>query len=302
MAYRLIDLAVEAGADAVKFQVYRERDLYAGEIGEIFQELEMPDEMVPQLASYCQSQGIEFMASFFSERDFRVIDPHVKRHKIASPELHHPGLLELAAQSKKPVVLSTGISTMEEIAWAVDFFESGRLTLLQCNVDYPTPPAETNLRAMVYLREAFGCGAGLSDHTRDPILAPVGAVALGATIIEKHFTIHNRLIGPDHGFAVTGEELGEMVRAIGTMETMLGSGKKGIAQGEENLRQFSMRRVHASKPIAKGDVLKEGANLAILRSGHQKPGIHAKELKNVVGKVATRDIREGIGISWGDWE
>ncbi|MCZ7587139.1 MAG: N-acetylneuraminate synthase family protein [Deltaproteobacteria bacterium] len=199
MAKTLIDAAADAGADAVKFQTYRPETVYVPNAGdsdylseagikesitEIFRDLSMPYEMIPELAAYAAEKNIEFMSTPFSVRDFSEIDPHVRRHKIASYEISHVRLLEAAGQSGKPLVLSTGASVEADIAWAVDTYRSAGgadLTLMQCTAKYPAPVSSLNLRTLPWLRDRFGVRVGLSDHSRHPTWAPVAAVALGAT-------------------------------------------------------------------------------------------------------------------------
>lgn len=320
MAKTLIELAAEAGADAVKFQVFRAQTVYAQEAGpcahlkekgihediqEVFKDLEMPYEMIPKLAEYCRRCGVSLMASFFSPHDFWAVDPHVSMHKIASPEMHHPRLLELAARSGKQTLISTGISQPEEIAWALKHFlqEGGRQpTLMQCTVQYPADPDAMNLRVIPFLRERFGVPVGLSDHSRDPVCSPVAAVALGARVIEKHFTLDNRLVGPDHVWAITPQELKEMVRAVRLTEQMLGSSEKEIADAEKPLLEFSRRGIQAIRPIKRGELFQEGVNIDILRPGKHQRGVHPRHLELIEGKPAQRDVALGTGIQEGDWE
>jgi len=255
--------------------------------------------MVPKLAEHCKARGVTLMASAFSEEMFRLIDPFVSIHKIASPELHDPTLVKLAASSEKPTLLSTGLSTLEEIAWAVDLFQKsgGRgLTLLQCTVQYPTDPTAAHLHVLKTLSQTFSLPVGLSDHTRDPLCAPIAAVGLGAKVVEKHFTLHNRLVGPDHVWAITGEELKEMVQKIRLAEQMLGDSPKGIVPEEEALRTFSRRSIQAICHIPKGTSLQLGKNIAILRPGTQLQGLHPRYLEDVEGKMTLRDIDQGTGI------
>jgi sialic acid synthase SpsE len=319
MAQRLIDAAVDAGADAVKFQTYRPETVYvenagvseymasvgtAENIRDVFADLSMPYVMVPELHAYCQRRGIQFLSTPFSEQDFAAVDPYVARHKIASYEITHLRLLELAARSRKPLILSTGAADEDEITWAIDIFRKngGReLTLMQCTLAYPVPPHDAHLRVLTRLQERFGLPVGFSDHTRHPIYGPVAAVALGARVIEKHYTLHNQLPGPDHGFAITTFELKEMVQAIRATEQLLGHGVKEIAQAEQAMHRFGQRRLQATRPIAVGDRLREGENVAILRSGNQTKGIHPKYLVELEGKCATRNIPLGSGIQQADW-
>lgn len=319
MAKALIDIAKESGADAVKFQTYRPETVYVHNAGQssyladagiledistIFADLAMPYEMIEELAAYCKKSKIEFMSTSFSEKDFEEVDPYVSRHKIASYENSHIHLLKLAAQSKKPLLLSTGASTVDEIAWAVSTYreEGGKdITLLQCTAKYPADPDSMNLSALTFLKERFQCPVGLSDHSRDPVIAPVMATALGATVIEKHFTLSNSLPGPDHSFAVVPSELKEMVREIRSAEAMRGGGFKGIHRSEEELRKFARRGLQAILRIKPGEEFREGKNIAILRPGNQTIGVHPRFLKEIEGKPAKREIEAGSGILFGDW-
>lgn len=320
MARALIDAAAEAGADAVKFQTYRPETIYVHNAGQsryladagiledittIFADLSMPYEMIAELSDYCKSKGIQFMSTPFSEGDFKAVDPHVKVHKIASYEISHLRLIELAARSGKPLILSTGAATEEEIAWAVDLFRKNggkELVLLQCTAKYPAESSTMNLLTIPWLRQRYKVDAGLSDHSKDPVVAPVAAVALGAKVIEKHFTLDNRLPGPDHFFAVTADELKQLVHAVREAEKMRGNSFKVVEACEEELRTFATRGIQALQQIKKGDTLHEGGNIAILRPGNQQQGIHPRYIVDIEGKIAKRDIDAGSGIRKGDWE
>lgn len=319
MAKALIDVAKDAGADAVKFQTYRPETVYVENAGKsgyladagiledistIFADLAMPYELIEDLALHCRESKIDFMSTPFSEKDFEEVDPYVVRHKIASYENGHIHLLRLAARAKKPLFLSTGASTVDEIAWAVSTFKEaggGDITLLQCTARYPAEPFSMNLSAMAFLMERFNCPVGLSDHSRDPVIAPVMATALGGTVIEKHFTLSNHLPGPDHSFAVLPSELKEMVRCVREAAMMRGSGYKGIQQSEEELRRFARRGLQATQHIALGEKFSEGKNFAILRPGNQTIGVHPRFIEEIEGRVAKREIEAGSGILFGDW-
>ncbi|SCA58845.1 Uncharacterized protein AB751O23_AT_00080 [Chlamydiales bacterium SCGC AB-751-O23] len=319
MAKTLIEKAKEAGANAVKFQLFKAQSVYAKNAGsaqylrnkgetatieDIFKDLELPEDFLPELFNYCQKQEIEFMASSFSEEEFVAIDPYVKRHKIASYEISHLRILEQAALSKKPLILSTGAANLQEIEWAVDFYaqKGGEdLSLLQCTAQYPADVSSINLRSIPFFKKRFGVAVGLSDHSLDPVLAPVAAVALGATVIEKHYTLNKNLPGPDHNFAITCEELKSMVEAIRETHKMLGSEEKNVSQGEGELREFACRAVQAHRDIRKGDLLKEGDNIQILRPGKNSKGVHPRFLFELEGKAARKDIKCGIGLQEGDW-
>lgn len=318
MARALIDVAAEAGADAVKFQTYRPETVYVGnagasnyladagikdDISAIFADLAMPYEMLPELASYCRDRNLDFMSTGFSPADFQAIDPHVRVHKIASYEISHPHLLTLAAKSGKPLVLSTGASTEDDIAWAVETFRAagGRdLCLLQCTAKYPAPVGSLNLRAIPWLRHRFGVAAGLSDHSAEPTVSAVAAVALGARVIEKHYTLDKRLPGPDHAFAITPVELKALVRDVRLAEQALGDGLKRVLAEEQELAAFARRGLQATRAIAPGETLREGENFAILRPGQQRLGAHPRHLSRFEGRSATRAIAAGEGLQIGD--
>lgn len=319
-AKKLIEVAAEAGANAIKFQVFRPDTIYvpnAGSSGylssagiekemqEIFTDLAMPYDMIPTLAAHAEKNGIEFMATPFSKQDFLAIDPYVKKHKIASYEIGHIRLIELIAKTGKPTFMSTGAANESEIAWAVETFkknQGGHLTLMQCTACYPANAHSLNLRSISWLQERFQCQVGLSDHSQEANTAPVAAVTLGATAIEKHFTLDSSLPGPDHAFALEPHALKSMVAAIRDTEKMLGSWVKTIHPSEMELRNFARRGLQAIQEIQKGDLLKEGVNIGILRPGNQPLGIHPKFLEQVEGKRATRHIPLGNGLQVNDYE
>ncbi|MBI4398040.1 MAG: N-acetylneuraminate synthase family protein, partial [Candidatus Omnitrophica bacterium] len=306
MAKALIDVAAQAGCDAVKFQTYRAHTVYVPNAGEsdylaeagfrasipdIFRDLSMPYEMIPLLAEYCKKKKIEFMSSPFSVSDLEAVDPYVRIHKIASYEINHVRLLEAVAKTKKPVFVSTGASRLEDIEFAVHFLKergSGQVYLMQCTAKYPAPPESLNLAVIPELYKKFNLPVGLSDHSRHPVYAPVASVALGACAIEKHFTLDNRLPGPDHPFALTPSELAELVQAVRSSEKLRGSGEKKVSQWEEELRQFAHRALQALVPIKKGDLFREGINFDILRPGKQRQGAHPRFVEKVSGKHALR--------------
>lgn len=318
-SYALIEAAKEASADAVKFQLFRSETVYvknAGmsdylreggirkEIGELFKEMEMPYEMIPLLAKRCSEVGIQFLVSTFSVQDFDQIDPFVSMHKIASYEISHLHLLERAAKSGKPLLLSTGASTVSDIDWAVKTFKkySGKdLTLLQATAKYPATAHGMHLNTIPWLKKRYGVRVGLSDHSLDPLTAPLAAVALGAKVIEKHFTLSKQLHGPDHAFALEPIELKKMVKGIREVQKMLGSAFKKVYEEERELYDFARRRVQALKDIQTGEILEEGKNIAILRPGKRLPGLHPKYLEAMEGKPAKNFIAAGDGIKDGDF-
>jgi len=319
MALELIDVAVEAACDAVKFQVYRPETVYVPNAGnsdylshsgitepitDIFRDLSMPYEMIPRLADHCRERGILFMASAFSVADARQVDPYTPVHKIASYEISHVRLLESIASTGKPLVLSTGASDPEDIEIALKCHrdgDGGGVCLMQCTARYPAEVDSLNLLALRTLAQQFGTPVGLSDHSRDPLLAPVMAVALGARVIEKHYTLNNRLPGPDHAFALEPDELKVMVRAIRDAEKARGSGVKEVLPAEEELRHYARRGLQATQDIEPGTLLEEGVNFDILRPGKQRLGMHPRWIDCAHGHRATRRIKVGDGITEGDY-
>lgn len=304
-AKRLIDVAAEAGADSVKFQVFRAEHLYPRNAGrtdylddptpiyDIIAAMELPYEWIPELAAHCADKGVVFLASVFDEESADRLDPYVAAHKIASYEMTHLPLLRHVARKGKPVILSTGTATLDEVAASVRAFrEAGgrELALMQCTASYPAPPESLNLRAIVTLRSAFGAPAGLSDHSRDPLVGPLGAVALGANLLEKHYTLDNSLPGPDHRYAVEPDELRRMIQAVRDLERALGSGEKVLHPVERELHAFARRYVFAIRAIRRGEALTT-ENVRILRKGKQPAGLPPSAWEQILGRSAARDLR-----------
>lgn len=304
-------LAKEAGADAIKFQTFHPERLYAKgagtsgyltqagtkeEMQSLFSKLMMPHEIIKTIAEICEATGIEFMSTPFSEVDFDAVNPFVSRHKIASYELSHLHILRRAKAAKKPIYLSTGASNIYEINWALQQLQGADVTLLQCTAAYPAVDSAVNLATLKTLAHAFQLPVGISDHSLDPFTAPIAAVALGATVIEKHVTLDRRLPGPDHSFAITFEELCEMVKRIREVELMGGTRCKVPTAEELELYYFAKRRIQATCFIAKGEKITLDDNCAILRPGNQRQGVHPSQIASVEGMRALKDITEGEGI------
>lgn len=317
-ALKLVDAAKEAGADAIKFQTFTAENTYVKDSGisqylamagitenifELFKTLQMPKEWIIKIASHAKSVGIEFMSSVFSIDDLNLIDPYVKRHKIASYEISHFPLLKAVAETKKPIILSTGASNLEEIDLSVDYLKSNGshdITLLQCTAKYPAPIDSLNLRTIPFFKNRYQLNVGLSDHSQDPLVAPLAAVTLGGLVIEKHFTLDRSLSGPDHFFSITPKELKEMVKAIKETEIALGNGIKKVEKVEEELKNFAKRGIQALRDIQEGEILTFGENIAVLRPGTCLPGIHSKFLSEIEGKKSLRRIKSGEGIQLND--
>ena len=300
MAFRLVDVAAEAGANAVKFQHFKAKTLYPRSAGssdyldsprsiyEIIQEMEMPDSWVPLLAERCGEKGVSFLSSPFDETAVDWLDTFVPAYKVASYEISHVPLLRHIARKGKPVILSTGTADMSEVLEAVGLIRAegnAQIVILQCTASYPAPLEAINARAIVTMREMTSCSVGLSDHSRDPIVAPMAAVALGASIVEKHFTLDRSLPGPDHKFAIEPDELREMVRRIREVEQALGDGRKERHPVEKELHAFARRCIFAVKPIAAGERLSPG-NIAVLRRGKKGEGLPPSQYDAVLGRTA----------------
>ena len=303
-ALRLVNVAAEAGADAVKFQHFKAAKLYPRSAGEsdylnvprpiydIIHEMETPDDWVPALAEHCGKRGIAFLSSAFDEASADLLEPFVPAFKVASYEMTHVPLLRHLARKGKPLIISTGAATLPEVMHIVDVVRregNEQMILLQCTARYPTPLSAVNARALVALREATGLPTGLSDHSRDPVVAPVVAVALGACVVEKHFTLSNRLPGPDHAFAIEPDELATLVRRVREAEQALGHGRKETLPEEEELRGFARRSVFATRDIKPGETLGMD-NVAVLRCGKRGFGLPPEALDRVLGRAAACPI------------
>ena len=303
-ALRLIDAAADAGADAVKFQHFKAAKLYPRSAGEsdylnmarpiydIIREMETPDVWVPRLAERCRERRVDFLSSAFDEASADLIEPFVPAFKIASYEMTHVPLLRHVARKRKPLIISTGAAALAEVLHIVDIVRkegNDQIILLQCTAKYPTPLSGVNARALVALRDATGLPTGLSDHSRDPIVAPVIAVALGACLIEKHFTLSNRLPGPDHAFAIEPEELGVLVGRVRDAEQALGHGRKETLPEEVELRAFARRSIFAARDIRPGELLTPD-NVAVLRCGKLGFGLPPEALERVMGRTTMRAI------------
>jgi sialic acid synthase SpsE len=312
-ARRLIDVAADAGADAVKFQTYTGRDLYStktprfdylGELGarpvhELLDALALPREWQPLLAAHCRDRGIEFLSSPFDRAAVDELDAlDVAAIKIASFEIVDLPLIEYAASTGRPLIISTGMATLAEIEDAVGTARaagSSGVCLLQCASLYPAPPHVMNLRAMDTMRIAFGTPVGLSDHTLGIHIAP-SAVAMGAELVEKHFTLDRTSPGPDHPFAIEPDELRSMVAHIREVEAALGDGRKTGPSAEESVEMYAKARrsIVAATDIPAGTRISREM-LTVKRPGH---GIPPRFLDAVVGRIARTDIEADDVVTW----
>ncbi len=310
-ALALIDVAAEAGADAVKFQGFRARTLYPRSAGtsdylgdprsiyDIIEAMELSPAWLPTLAARCRARGVHFLCTPFDEEWVERLDPHVPAFKLASYELSHLPLARTVLTRGKPVFASTGAHTLDEVRPLLDLARevgNPQVVVLQCTAAYPTPPHAVNARAIATLRKATGHLVGLSDHSRDPVIAPVVAVALGACVVEKHFTLSNRLPGPDQGFAVEPGELGQLVRAVRAAEAVLGSGDKTVLAVEDELRRFALRSVFAVRAIGAGETF-SADNVRVLRNGDHPAGLPPSAYARLLGRRASRAVAAEVPIT-----
>jgi N,N'-diacetyllegionaminate synthase len=311
IAKQLIDVAAEAGADAVKFQTYKGSDLYSSKTphfeylkddrspAELLDALALPREWQPELADHARARGIAFFsAPFDNDAVDTLAAVGVPALKIASFELVDLPLIRYAAAVGVPMILSTGMATygeIEDALGAVQETGNRQVALLRCASVYPAPAEIINLRAMATMREAFGVPVGLSDHTTG-ISVPAGAAALGANLVEKHFTLSRELEGPDHPFALEPDELRAMVAAIRDVEAALGTGRlEGPSEAEAGeMYRLARRSVVAAADIPAGTAITREM-LTIKRPGY---GVKPRDLDLLVGRSARVDIEFDDVITW----
>jgi N,N'-diacetyllegionaminate synthase len=325
LALQLVDTAAACGADAVKFQTfsadklvragaakaaYQQRATGDGDQHEMLKALEMSEALHHQLVQRCQALGIEFMSTPFDTdaADF-LLQLGMKRIKVPSGEITNEPFLQFLAAKGVPLIVSTGMATLEEIETAVRVIGEARgkagfggeladsLTILHCTSNYPAECSDVNLRAMQTIGKATGMPVGYSDHTLG-VAVSTAAVALGATVIEKHFTLDRNLAGPDHKASLTPAELTTLIQQIRDVEMALGSAVKAPTASEWPIRALVRRSVTTTRPVAAGERFSD-EHLVLLRPGD---GIAPGELKRVVGRRASRDIPAGVTLQWQDVE
>ncbi len=306
-AKELIRKAAEAGADAVKFQTYRAEDLYSKNTPQfskdpikpydMIKKVQHPREWIPLLFEFAKGYDIDFLSSPFDNDAVDLLDnTGVGLFKVASPEIVDLRLLKYIAGKGKPVILSTGMASLGEIEEAVDAVKSAgnnNVALLHCNTCYPSPVHIVNLKAMETLCNAFKMPTGFSDHTLGWHI-PVAAVALGACIIEKHFTLSRDQEGPDHGFSIEPEELKYMVKNIRDVEKAMGNGTKKVSQEEMENYEKGRRSLIASADIPKGTIITESM-VTTKRPGY---GIKPKYFDMIIGRITKVDISEDDILMW----
>jgi len=307
LARQLIDVAAEAGADMVKFQTfsadrlvtrtakkadYQTQSTDSNESQhEMLRRLELSAEMHRELIVHCATRNIDFFSTGFDTESIDLLVSVGQDHfKIPSGEITNLPYLRHIGRLGKAIILSTGMATMGEIEAAIEVFEEegtprSNMTVLHCTTEYPTPMSEVNLRAMQSIHAAFGVAVGYSDHTSG-IEVAIAAAALGATVIEKHFTLDRNLPGPDHRASLEPEELKAMIAAIRNVEVALGDGIKRLTASEARNKPIARKSLVASRPIKMGDVF-SAHNITVKRPG---TGISPMRWDEVLGRRAPHDF------------
>lgn len=314
LAKKLVDAAADAGADLVKFQTFnaervatqnapkaeyqtRTTDEAQSQFA-MLRQLELSAEMHETLIAYCLSRNVGFFSTGFDIESLKYLASlGAERFKIPSGEITNLPYLRHVGRFSKPVILSTGMATLGEIEAALEVLEingtpRSQIIVLHCNTEYPTPMKDVNLRAMCNIRDAFDVAVGYSDHTAG-IEVPIAAVALGATVIEKHLTLDNNLPGPDHKASLGPDEFAEMVRAIRNVEEAMGGSIKRPSPSEAKNKLIVRKSLVAAKPICAGEQF-TAENVTAKRPG---TGISPMRWDEVMGRVAARDFREDELIS-----
>ena len=311
IAKKLVDKAIEAGADVIKFQTFKAEKLVSKtakqaeyqkkNIGAnsddsqyyMLKKLELSEKDHQELLAYCKERGILFFSTAFDMESIDYLHSlNLGFWKIPSGEITNYPYIKKIAQYHEPVILSTGMCEMNDIAAAMKVLlkygvQKNQITILHCNTEYPTPYEDVNLLAMQQIQKEFDVAVGYSDHTKG-IEVPIAAVALGASVIEKHFTLDRNMEGPDHKASLEPDELKAMVLAIRNIEKALGNGNKAVSESERKNIAIARKSIVAACPIKKGDVLTED-NLTVKRPG---TGISPMRWEEVIGTNATKDFEE----------
>jgi len=312
LAGELVDAASNAGVDAVKFQTFKAENMVTEDaemaeyqkknIGsqesqfEMLKRLELEYKYFEELKKRCDQKKIIFISTPHTSDAVDFLDSFASVYKVASPDLTNMPLLEKISKKKKPIILSTGMGILEEVKSAVKTIEeqgNKEIIILHCTSNYPCPLEEVNLKAMKTLEKNFDYLVGYSDHTLG-IKVPVMALAMGANVLEKHFTLDKNMPGPDHKASLNPEELKEMVKAVRDAEKALGNGIKKPFRSEEIIGELVRKSIVAKIDIEAGSIIGENM-LEIKRPG---TGISSGELDRVIGRKAKNKIKKGRLISW----
>ncbi|MDG5490146.1 N-acetylneuraminate synthase [Psychroserpens sp. SPM9] len=318
-AKQLIDAAAYAEVDYVKFQTFKadtivsrsaqKADYQSKNTGdheqsqyEMLKTLELSESDHDELMAYCKLKNVKFLSSAFDVEGVTYLNNlGLQLFKVPSGEITNFPYLRAIAQTQKPVILSTGMASMNDIEAAIEVLSNfgtkkEQLTILHCNTEYPTPMTDVNLHAMNSIKKQFEVNIGYSDHTLG-IEVPIAAVALGACVIEKHFTLDNTLPGPDHKASLEPDALKDMVLAIRNIEAAIsGDGIKAPSTSEQKNISIARKSIHLSKDLKAGTVISE-ADLIPLRPGH---GISPMQWNTVLGKTTTRDLKKHDLLTWED--
>jgi N,N'-diacetyllegionaminate synthase len=323
MALALVEAAAKSGADAVKFQTfsadkltrkgaakaeYQKQATGDGDQHGMLKALEMSESLHQRLFSHCTKLGIEFMSTAFDEESLHfLVTLGIKRIKVPSGEITNAPLLRHMAGKGLPLIVSTGMAELSEVVTAVDAIRAARtahgfaeplaemVTILHCTSNYPTDSADVNLRAMNTMARATGLPVGYSDHTLG-LAVSTGAVALGAAVIEKHFTLDSELPGPDHRASLEPDQLSALVRQIRDVEVALGSDVKAPTPSELPVRDLVRRSVTTVRSLAAGATVGKG-DVTLMRPG---TGIPPVDLDKVIGRKSARNISAGETLTWSD--
>ena len=321
LAIELVDIAAFAGVDAIKFQTfkadnvvqkgtekadYQKQETDDGDQYSMLKKLEMSEELHRKLIERCKLRNIEFMSTAFDEKALDFLLNHgMGRIKISSGEITNHPFIRYIASKNVPIIMSTGMATMEEIEEAKMVIENERnkcgykealkskLTILHCTSNYPALPEDVNLKAMCTIAKITGVPVGYSDHTLG-IAVSTGAVAMGAIVIEKHFSKSRDMPGPDHKASLEPGELKELVSSIRTITQALGSSKKAPTESELPIRNLVRRSVSVSRNVKKGDII-TADDITLKRPGI---GILPKSFNEVVGKQAIENLSAGDTLNW----
>lgn len=314
LAKRLVDAAKAAGADAVKFQTFKTEQLASMDAPaalyqsknskkkiknqfELLKALELSEKEFVALKKYCDQKQILFLSTPFDVESLRFLQKiNVRAFKIGSGDLTNTPFIQMIAKAKKPIILSTGMSTINEIARAIRAIAlagNKEMALLHCLTEYPAPYEQMNLKAMAHLEKSFGVAVGLSDHTLG-IEVPIAAVAMGAKIIEKHLTLDKKMSGPDHAASLDPDEFAQMVKAIRHIEVALGDGKKRPMPAERKYISIVRKSLVATRRITRGTQIKEDM-ITIKRPGY---GIAPSDHQKVIGKKIKVDIKADQVLEW----
>lgn len=330
MALEMIDAAAVSGADAVKFQLFTARGMYTPQAGlyrtasgdmvpiyQLMEDVELPLEWIPELSKRIRTHGLKFVMTVCDEwcvEQMQQFD--FDAYKVASYELSHVPMLVELSKLDKPIILSTGAANIADVVRADELISNDgtrNYALLQCEAAYPAKPAELNLRVIdTYSRLFPHVVAGFSDHSEDPVAAPVQSIYHGANIVEKHFTLDRNLPGADHIFALNPQDLSRMVETIRETEEKLAAGEVGeideelagstvrqLSECEHMLRNFAYRGIRAVADIQAGEALSP-ENIRVLRPGELSQGIHPRyyPLLGSGDWVATRDLKQWSDVQW----